>query len=159
VASEEAAMKAIIGTVTAVNDRAKTFTVSVETKQRGREISKQFNISSSTRTAFIRKGKRKVRSSLEKMRVGMSVIVGLEDGVALAGPRLPAIEVWHPPIRPSSGTKGIPLTRTECKNLGGKLEKDSSCPSTEPADVLSEWRVRCRTAAGSMCVDEADKKA
>lgn len=153
-------MKAIVGTVTAVDDRRNAFTVSVATKRRGREIAREFNISTSRGTAFVRKGKREASSSLEKMRRGMQVIVQLEDAVALSGDRLPASGVWHPPIRPSNGTKGIPLTRRECGNLGGKLEIDPNCPETTPAEggLPASNRVRCRMAGGaSMCVDENDK--
>jgi hypothetical protein len=150
-------MKAIIGTVTAVDGRGKAFTVSVTTKRGNRTTAKEFTISSSRGATFIRRGQRKAGSSLAKMRAGMTVIVQVEDTVKLTGARLPAVEVWHSPIRPSSGTKGIPLTRRECGNLGGKLENDQNCPHTTPVGGPPGGRVRCRTAAGSMCVDENDK--
>ena len=152
-------MKAIIGTVTAIDDRRKTFALSAPSRRAGRETAREFNILSSRRTAFVRKGKTRASSSLEKMRIGMAVIVQLQDGVALSAARLPAIEVWHPPIRASNGTKGIPLTRRECADLGGKLEDDANCPETRPASggPLAAGRVRCRTAAGSACVNESDK--
>jgi hypothetical protein len=97
-------MKAIIGTVTGVDGRGKAFTVSVTTKRGSRTTAKEFTLSSSRGTTFIRRGQSGARSSLAKMRAGMTVIVQVEDTVKLTGSRLPAVEVWHPPIRPSSGT-------------------------------------------------------
>lgn len=137
-------MKAIIGEVTAIDARRKNLMVSaVLSGPGGRDKKKKFEVPWSRDTVFMSKGKRKVRSSAAKIKPGMNVIVQLE------GPRFPAGVVWHEP------TLGpIALTVRECRDLGGEIVADGSCPNVSEAG--GNIRQRCKTAGGSSCITKLD---
>jgi hypothetical protein len=134
-------MKAIVGRVSAVDASTRSFTVSAVVRgPSGRDRTRQFEVPWSRNTECISKGKRKVRSLPKKIKRGMNVIVQLK------GPRLPADVVWHEPTR---GT--IALTVRECRDLGGEIQQDGSCPNISSVEG-QRLTYRCKTAGGSSCI-------
>jgi hypothetical protein len=137
-------MDTVIGKVTAVDARTKSFTVTAVLRgPSGKDRNRKFDVQWSRDTAFVSKGKTKRQSSAEKIKTGMNVVVQRE------GPKGRAHVVWH---EPSSGT--IALTASECKNLGGTLSTDIDCPNVRVHDTINYSRRRCTTKGGSMCVNE-----
>jgi hypothetical protein len=143
--SRRGAMEAIAGNITAVDQRAKTITVTTVTKRGRRETTTDFEVPWSRNTAFVSKGKRKLTSRAERLRLGMDVIV------QFPGPGLPADVVWHPP-----GGGVIGLTIRECRDLGGEIETDGSCPELGSVPSNQSIRRRCRIKAtgGSTCITD-----
>ena len=132
-------MDTIVGRVIRVDRSGRSFTVVSTTHGRGGAITtKKHTVNLGRETAFISKGKRKVKSSAAKLRPGVDIIARL--GPSSSGEGLRAYEVWH---QTTSGG-AVYLTAAECKNLGGTVETDTDCG----------FEKRCKTAGGSMCIDE-----
>jgi hypothetical protein len=136
-------MKTILGKVTSLDVATKTFTVtSVTGRAGGRTRTKKFEVSWSGDSSFLTKGRRKLRSSPGRIRIGMNVIVQL--------PRLdrPIDTVWLPP-----GDGTIYLTVRECRDLGGEVVSDGSCPELGAQPDVNSVRKRCKiTGHGSSCI-------
>jgi hypothetical protein len=129
-------MRTIIGMVAGLDARAKTLTVVSTRRADGRTRTRMSTVPWSGATDFRRKGLRNARSTPERIKLGMNVVITLDGGSRAA-------TVWHPLV---SGV--LQLSAAECKNLGGTVSSDSDCPS------INGTRRRCTTGGGTLCIDE-----